>query len=146
MSYLQRKLHPVWLLKKPFTAENMPIVVDTINMQLIAEGHNMVFNGSVLNTVQFEKSIKIIEKTIQLAKSNKSEVFLVIPPALFGKWRGHLETLNFAKKMGNKYANVTIFDASEKVLNNQYYYDSHHLNTNGIVFFTENYLQKLLKN
>uniref|UniRef100_UPI00404A13CD hypothetical protein n=1 Tax=Flavobacterium sp. TaxID=239 RepID=UPI00404A13CD len=145
MSYLQRKLHPVWLLKKPITEESKLEEVDSLNKNTIELGQNMAFNGPVLNTEQFKKSIKSVEKTIKLAALHDSEVILVIPPALFGKWRGHQETLDFAKNMQTKHPNVTIFDGSETILDPQFFYDSHHLNTKGIELFTEKYLKKLVK-
>ncbi len=145
MSYLQRKLHPFWLTKQPFSKEKMEIEINALDQNKVEEGQNMAFDGAVLKSQQFKKSVQSVEKTIQLAAKNRTEVVLIIPPALFGKWRGHQETFDFAEKMKLKYPNVDFFDGSETILDPQFYYDSHHLNTKGIELFTESYLKQLMK-
>ncbi|NCD41334.1 MAG: hypothetical protein EOL88_04505 [Bacteroidia bacterium] len=145
MSYLQSKFHPSWLFKKPFTQDSEDNVLTFLNKKLVDEGQNLAYGGSELNISRFHKASKIIEKTIRIAKEKNSEVILLIPPALFGKWRGHTETITFAKILEKKYPNVTIFDGSETVLKPEFYYDNHHLNTNGVIYFTENYLKKLME-
>ena len=143
--YLQSKLHPRWLFRKPYTKESMNKQLDSLNIDVVMNGQNVAYGGTNLNLIQFNKSIKIVEETIKLAKNNNSEVILLIPPALFGKWRGHQETICFAELMKDKYSNVKIIDGSETILNPEYYYDNHHLNTDGIVLFTKNYLLPMLK-
>ena len=144
MSYLQSNLHPYSLITNPHTEEAMLKKMDSLNLEKVQEGQNIAFNGPELNYKQFNSSIAIINETIELAEQNGSELVLVIPPALFGKWKGHEQLLAFAQFMEEKHSNVQVFDGSETVLNPEFYYDSHHLNTAGIVYFSENYLKPLL--
>ena len=145
ISYLQWSLHPRSIFNKPNTIERMESKLDTLNLEIVRKGQNLAYSGTNLNFNRFNNSIKIIEKTIMLAERNNSDVILVIPPALFGKWRGHKETIDFANSMKEKYSTVKVFDGSETVLTPDLYYDNHHLNTEGIVYFTEEYLNPIVK-
>nr|WP_321407118.1 hypothetical protein [uncultured Carboxylicivirga sp.] len=145
MSYLQYKLHPKWLLTKPFTLERLDNSLDSIDLEIVEKGQNLAYSGSSLNYKRFIESKKVIEQTILLAESNNTRVVFLIPPALFGKWRGHQSTYDFAMNMKLKYPNVDFFDASETILKPDLYNDNHHLNTKGVVYFTEKYLKDLIK-
>ena len=144
MSYLQRKLNPKWLMSSPSTLESKDKKLDSLDLNTVKKGQNMAYTGSDLNFTRFNKTSKKIEETVKLAAKNNSDVIFIIPPALFGKWRGHQETYDFAVSLQNKYPNVKLFDGSEKVLTPQLDFDNHHLNTKGIVFFTEKYLKPLI--
>lgn len=143
LSYLESKLDPIWISKMPHTKEKEDRQLDSLDMKAVKEGQNYAYNGDGLNYKRFQKSIEIIEKIIRISNTNGSNVYLITPPALFGKWRGHDDTEKFALKMQRTYPNVFYFDASETVLEPIYYYDNHHLNTKGIILFTEKYLTNL---
>ncbi|WP_442264573.1 hypothetical protein ACSIGC_09410 [Tenacibaculum sp. ZS6-P6] len=146
ISYLQSKLSFKWILKKPeYRADSKSFALDSLNLKNVISGQDLAYSGLKLDTIQFQQSVKHVEMTIKLAKEKGDQIILLIPPALFGKWRGHQETSNFAKKMENMYSNVSFFDGSETVLKPKYYYDSHHLNTEGVIYFTRKYLKVLLK-
>ena len=145
MSYLKSKLRPTWLFKKPFTKESENTTLVSLDKKTVDEGQDMAYGGSELDMTQFQKASNVIEEIITISKEENSEVILLIPPALFGKWRGHTETFFFAKTMKKKYPNVKIFDGSETELRPEFYYDNHHLNTNGIIHFTNKYLKQLIK-
>ena len=131
-------------MSSPSTLESKDKKLDSLDLNTVKKGQNMAYTGSDLNFTRFNKTSKKIEETVKLAAKNNSDVIFIIPPALFGKWRGHQETYDFAVSLQNKYPNVKLFDGSEKVLTPQLYFDNHHLNTKGIVFFTEKYLKPLI--
>jgi hypothetical protein len=141
-SYLRTKLTRAWYYYKPTTLESMDEQLNVIDSNAVASGQQLVYNDS-LGFHRFNKSIERVEETIQLALKNYSNVILVIPPVLFGKWEGHYNVENFAKKMQKIYG-VEYYDFSMSVLSPEYYYDHHHLNTNGVVYFTNNYLKPIL--
>ncbi len=144
--YIQTKFRPSWLSHKPYSLEAKTDSLIEIDSAAVAKGLKEAYKGG-LKLERFDKSCKTIIKTIDLAISNKTNVILIIPPALFGKWNGHNETLEFGKEMEKKYPDkVKIYDFSETVLEPNYYYDHHHLNTKGVVYFTKNYLKKTLLN
>ena len=118
--------------------------IDSLDKDAVVAGQNMAYGGKGLNIEQFTKNASVIEETIIRSKEEGSELILIIPPALFGQWRGHARTLKFAQKMKDLY-NVEVLDASMTMMNNpHYYYDSYHLNTQGVVYFTRNYLRPAL--
>jgi hypothetical protein len=145
MTYLQYKLSPIWLFKKPKRFKSNVKKLDSLDKTAVEKGQRVAYRGNSLNHIQFKKSAKIVEETIRFSAERNIEVFLVIPPALFGKWKGHQETYDFIKLMKSKYSNVAIFDGSETVLDPNLYYDNHHLNTPGVDYFTKKYLKPLLK-
>jgi hypothetical protein len=146
ISYLQRKLHPYWLFKQPQTLDNLKSKLDSLDIAAVQEGQDFAYSGKELNTVRFVKATKAVEEVIAISEKNNIEVVLLVPPALFGKWKGHDETLGFAKEMKKKHPNVKVLDGSETVLEPRFYYDNHHLNTAGIVYFTKFFLQPVLVN
>lgn len=144
IDYLQFKLHPMWLMYNPQISEGNFSEMDSLNIENVEKGQNKAYSGPGLNFKRFDQSIEIVEQTIRLGKKNDSDIILLIPPALFGKWRGHKETLDFAKSMKKKYSNVKIFDSSESIMKPELYYDSHHLNSKGISFFIEKNLKPFI--
>lgn len=141
-SYLQTKLTRFWLSYKPNSKDSNDEKLDSIDFKVVSVGQQMVHKDSIVFK-RFNKSIDRVEETIQLALNNNSNVVLVIPPALFGKWKGHYHVEEFAKRM-QKLDGVEYYDFSESVLFPEYYYDHHHLNTNGVVYFTENFLKPII--
>lgn len=141
-SYLQTKHSRNWISFKPFSLDSKDELLDKLDSTTVSEGQQLVY-GDSLAFSRFNKSIIRVEETIQLALDNNSKVILIIPPALFGKWKGHNMVENFAKNM-LKYEGVKYYDFSESVMSPEYYYDHHHLNTKGVVYFTENYLKPVL--
>ncbi len=140
-SYLKTKITITWIFYKPNSLDSKNESLIEINMDEVKKGFGFTYKNG-LNENVYNNSCETLENTIKLAIKNNSEIILIIPPALFGKWYGHNETVEFANKMQDKY-NVDFYDYSETVLKPEYYYDHHHLNTKGIIFFTKNYLSKM---
>lgn len=145
MSYISSKLHGEWLKKQPNTSTSKDVSLKSIDSLAIIEGQNLAYGGESMNFDQFEKTSNIIEQTVSFANEADIDMLLIIPPALFGQWRGHNEVLKFAEKLKNNYQNVGVADYSNSILEPQLYYDNHHLNTKGIVQFTETYLKPVIK-
>jgi hypothetical protein len=143
ISYLQSAISKQWLTNYPNSLESMDIKLERIDKAEVERGQDLAY-GKSLSYDRFNKSIKTVEATIDLALKHHSKVLLIIPPALFGKWRGHDDVVNFAHKMVLK-DKVEFFDFAETVIEPKYYYDHHHLNTNGVRYFTEKYLKPMVK-
>lgn len=144
--YIKTKFQPYWLLHKPYSLECKIDSLKEIDSIVVKQGLNYTYKEG-LNMERFNKSCETIIKTIDLAIENSADVILIIPPAVFGKWNGHYQTCEFGKSMEKEFPDkVRFYDLSETVLEPTYYYDHHHLNTKGVVYFTENYLKKILSN
>ena len=138
INYLQSKVSKKWLSHTPYSLDEKVEELDSLDYNIVKEGQKSAYNDS-LKKVRFVKSSKRIEETIELAINNGSEVLLIIPPALFGKWNSHENVLEYAKKMAVKNT-VKYLDLSESVLKPKYYYDHHHLNSKGIDYFVSVFL------
>ena len=144
MSYVRSKLTYDWVTCFPNSIDAMTDKLDSIDQNAVIAGQELVYRDSI-RFHTFFKNVTILEKTIQMARSHHSEVILIIPPALFGKWRGHVFVERLAQGLQRKYG-IEYYDFSESVLEPRFYYDHHHLNTEGVVHFTETYMKPLLAN
>lgn len=141
-SYVRFKQNKRWLEHKPECLDRMDDLLLKIDTSAINQGQSYAYGGA-LNMERFAISCQRIEKTVQLAQKNGSKVIFMIPPALFGKWNGHDETMDFASKMNGQYG-VEVYNFAEVILEPKYYYDHHHLNSAGIEVFTECCLRPML--
>lgn len=141
-SYLQTKITEEWYEMEPFSENSMDKILDSIDTKAIIEGQKVAY-GDKLALQRFHKSAERAEETIQFAIENNSQVIIIIPPALFGKWIGHEQVVDFSEKMVKRYG-VEFYDFSESILTIDYYYDHHHLNTEGVKHFTTEYLYPIL--
>jgi hypothetical protein len=136
--YLSSKLHPKWIFHFPKRDEIKKEKLLALDTAVVNAGFKMAYLEGESAAI-FKKNCSQVENTIKLAQAKNSHIIFIIPPALFGKWKGHNETIEFCKKMQIQH-NVEFYDFSESVLQPQYYYDHHHLNSEGIVYFTSNFL------
>lgn len=144
MSLIQFKLTPSWFNHVPFSYPVASRKLEKLDSATVARGQEIAFNNVSEDPKRFAISVEKVQKTIELARSHGAEVVLFIPPALFGKWRGHEMTKKFGEKAALQ-KGVSFYDFSETVLEPKYYYDHHHLNTEGVVHFTEKFLKPVLK-
>ena len=101
-----------------------------------------------LSRKRFERYTKILEEAISRARANDAEVVIVLPPATFqvapktaeGTSDWLIEYLNDLKKREN----VSFHDCRAALQNLRYFYDTDHLNTPGVVHFTQNHLRPIL--
>ncbi|MCV6608246.1 MAG: hypothetical protein OIF32_08545, partial [Campylobacterales bacterium] len=142
---LQSKFNSAWLSTEPYTKESMDDKLDSLDMQEVERGQDIAYSGKTLDFERFEKSKEVLREVIKLAGKRKSKVLLLIPPALFGEWRGHNKTLELARTFTKEFKHVSYYNAAKTVLDPSLYYDNHHLNTNGIVFFTKEKLKPVVE-
>lgn len=142
--YVKSKFSCKWLKLKPYSRNSMKKALVAIDSNQIREGLKLLLvDGERID--EFHRNCIKVEETINMSIANHSEIIFIIPPALFGKWEGHFETIAFLKEMNEKYG-TAYYDFSESVLEPKYYYDHHHLNSAGIDYFVENYLKNIVQN
>jgi hypothetical protein len=140
--YLRFKFNPRWKKIKPYSAEINETVLEKYDSASVKWGFSQAYpNG--LDSVTFKKNKEIILKTVKLANENNAEMIFLFTPAMFGGWPGHKEVLEFLHEIKKEY-NIKIYDYSEVCYNINYYRDHHHLNSNGVTWFTENYLKDII--
>lgn len=141
VQYMQSKLKSKWIHLKPDLTIGKKDSLTGVNTEAIRNGMELA-HGKNINVERFKASCAGVEKIIETVKRNNSEIVMIIPPALFGKWPEHNLVIDFAKKM-KKEQNVMFYDFSESVLQPKYYYDHHHLNTKGVEYFANVFLKPL---
>jgi len=142
MNYVQTKLQPYWFNYSPTSLKSKDDALIEVDKVAVQEGFKATF-GDGLASDAFEESKKVLENQLIFCKDKVIEVYVVITPTLFGKWPGHQELEDVINELKTKY-HIKYSDFSEIMQEPKYYYDHHHLNTEGVVFFTENYLKTVL--
>lgn len=144
LNYVQSKFSRNWISMQPnYTKSNDNFLIE-LDSTKIEAGFDIAYGSTGVNLKQFKKSCSHVVEIIKLAKRNNSKVYFIIPPALFGKWPGHFETIGFLNEIKMNYS-FEYADFSESILDPNMYYDHHHLNSNGVNFFTNNYLKIFIK-
>lgn len=140
LNYVQSKFSKNWISMKPIYSKSNDDFLIELDSTKIEGGFDLAYGSTGVNMEQFKKSCSQVVKIIKLAKRNNSKIYFIIPPALFGKWPGHFETIDFLNESKMNY-NFEYADFSESILDPRLYYDHHHLNSNGVDLFTEKYLK-----
>jgi hypothetical protein len=126
--YAKSKLGHHWWTSKPLLAEANTRVLSSIDTNDIKAGFKIAYPQG-LSDIVFKERTMVLRKIIDLAKKNGMVPKLIIPPALFGKWPGHDKILKFIR---SEIPNIKLLDHSSAILEPKYYYDHHHLNSNGM--------------
>jgi len=140
--YIRSKMTRDWISTRPVTKSIRDDVLEEVEPGIVNEILSMYYNPE--NSEQrFKVSCATIEEEIRFAAKHDTEVVFIIPPAVFGKWPGHFNVIEFVKEMEEKHG-TRYYDLSESITNKEFYYDHHHLNTYGVVLFTKEYLKPIL--
>lgn len=142
IQYIQSKCKNQWLYLKPDLTQRNDTKLQKIDKKVIEEGMQIA-HGKSINQERFNASCSVVRDIVKSSRERGAEIILIIPPALFGKWPEHKWVLEFCEKL-KKQQHVEYYDFSETVLNPSYYYDHHHLNTEGVVYFTKTFLKEVL--
>ena len=142
--YIRSKLTLEWICTRPVAKSIRDDVLEEVEPDIVNEILSMYYNPE--NSEQrFKVSCATIEEEIRFAAKHDTEVVFIIPPAVFGKWPGHFEVIDFAREMKEKYS-IRYYDLSESITDKKFYYDHHHLNTFGVVKFMKDFMKPFLEN
>jgi hypothetical protein len=140
--YIRSKFKKNWIFLKPKLDEANTNILEKVDTAAVRQTVETFYRDNT-SVERFNKSCKTVEEEVVFAREHNASVTFIIPPAVFGTWPGHKETIDFAKRMGEKYG-TRYFDYSESIRDPKLYYDHHHLNTAGVVLFAEKYLKPIL--
>jgi len=142
--YVKSKFSWKWISMMPKIEDGIADSLQRIDPVAVQQAFTLIYASDKNESERrFTKSCMIIEEEIKYTIDKKTEIVFVIPPSLFGKWPGHDNTIEFAKKMQEKYG-IRFYDFSEAMMEPGYYYDHHHLNTKGVVYFAKNFLKPII--
>ncbi|MBK8700600.1 MAG: hypothetical protein IPN29_14145 [Saprospiraceae bacterium] len=126
--YIKSKLGHHWWTTKPLDKKDNMLTLSGIDTMEMQKGFALAYPRG-LNLKIFQSRCQVLDRLIREALSQNTAVTMVIPPAVFGQWPGHKETIAFLNKYGGK---VKVLDHANAIVNPAFYSDHHHLNTMGV--------------
>lgn len=99
---------------------------------------------SLIDMDNFARYSRHLEEIIQLAHAHGAIISFVIVPSMLHHFPGKPALVDFLTKQAAAQPNVYFYDFSEEMADRRYFYDHNHFNRNGVVYFTANYLQKIV--
>jgi len=140
--YVRNKFSPYWLNMTPNTDTIKTDALSKMDTAAVNAGLKDAYRDGMTQMI-FEKKCNDLKKIVELAEAHHSRVIFILPPALFGTWPGTDKVIDYLKQLQPVYG-TTYYDFSNSVTDPSMYYDHHHLNTKGVVYFTQNYLKPVL--
>jgi len=128
-----RKLKPSWLSFKKYPNEPNTSQLETVDSIKIEEGMKLAYPEGMKHSM-LEENFQYFNKIVKTCQSNDVQLKVMIPPSVFGKWQGHDEVLA-ALNQRKAIDNFEIIDLSEAIMEKEFYYDHHHLNSEGVEVF-----------
>lgn len=130
--YLRSKLFWTWITTRPISLDRMDKQIDGLDSAAMARTMPGAYPYG-LDPAQFADRSAVANSILRVAHENDMRITIVMPASLFGKWPGHEETMAWLESVQNSY-NLRIIDLSEKwLMRTEYFYDHHHLNTDGVM-------------
>jgi hypothetical protein len=126
--YFKSKLGHHWWNLKPDERYSFDGVLPGIDVQAMKEGFQLAYPEK-FNFLAFKNRMQVLHDLVNTAETAGMSVSFVIPPAVFGIWPGHGAVLAHLNRV---YPGRKLLDHSQAITQNIYYYDHHHLNTEGI--------------
>lgn len=138
INYLKSNISWEQFMKAPTPDTENTAHLDAIDPDAVAKRIASLYpDGLDENT--FHKYEGELNKLIETARTNHMRLIFVIPPTLLGDMPGENALKNVLTKDGAEW-----HDFSNAITDPRLYFDHDHLNTKGIVTFTENYLRSLI--
>lgn len=130
--YLRSKLFWTWITTRPTTLDRMDKQIEGLDSAAMARTMPGAYPYG-LDPAQFADRSDVAESIFRIAHENGMQIKIIMPASLFGKWPGHDETMAWLEKVRSTY-DLQIIDLSERwVMRTEYFYDHHHLNTDGVM-------------
>ncbi len=143
-SYVRSKFDKRWRKGYgPWSEKSRDIVLEKVDSAKIEHGFKLAYvDGLEFDT--FEKNKGLMKETLELARKNNIGITFIVTPSTFGQWPGHEEVMQFMDELKKGYG-TNVYDFSNVYLGQkQYFYDHHHLNTDGVVKFTREYFKSVV--
>lgn len=136
MNYLRFKLKKEWWHYRPDVDTIQEGSLTGIDSVKIKKRLSILYPEG-MSEATFQQKVKYLEKIIELARKNKMSIVFVVPPTLMGKLPGHEHMLTTLRDLAPE---CHIYDFSNVMEQPNMYYDHDHLNTEGVIRFSEKYL------
>jgi hypothetical protein len=136
--YLRSKLFWNWITIKPTSLDRMDKHIDGLDSAAMARTIPYAYPKG-LEEQELDNRMAVLEGLFNTLSTHDMDIVIILPAALFGKWPGHDRILDRLRPLQATYG-FELYDFAERyTMQTQYFYDHHHLNTDGI----ERFLQDL---
>lgn len=148
LNYFRAKFTPFWVIGRKYQKvepETEPLV--DVDSEAVKKRINILYPaGNDQRSFSIRsRYFEILGSIITQAKQNGTAVTLIFPPTLLGDLPGRDEVKRqILDVLGKKYV-FDFYDFSDVIKEPKYFMDHDHLNRNGVLFFTENFLKPILK-
>jgi len=142
INYFKSKYTLEWMERQPKTRTINNDILKDVSKEAIAKRLASLYIEPYDVNV-FNHYASLLEQVVEHARAHHAKLTFIFPPTLLDDNRGKDKVLailaDFKVRYGTDY-----FDYSNEIQDNTLYYDHDHLNTKGVVYFTERYLKPLL--
>lgn len=146
--YVRSKYQKSWIEYKPFSIDGRFDSLQGIDTHSIEEGMKLAFEAEELKGKDeeqiFHGNIEFLRKILELVEKNKGKSIFLITPTLFGDWPNTDRMLEACEVLETEFGLKT-YNFSSVIKQPEMFYDHHHLNTKGVVYFTENFLKPIFE-
>lgn len=137
-NYLKTKISWDWVTRSPIPDTENANHLDSINNEAVARRIESLYPDGLSET-NFRKYREELKAIMQTAKDRRVRLVFIIPTTLLGDLSGEDALKQTLADSGAEW-----YDLSNAVTDPRLYSDHDHLNTKGIVQFTEDYLRPIL--
>jgi hypothetical protein len=139
INYFKSKYTVEWMERKPKTREINEDALKDISQESIKKRMESLYIEPYDDKV-FAHYAARLEEVMQLAAQHHTKLSFVFPSTLLDDNRGKEKVVALLEQFKSKYG-TAYFDYSDAIKDYHYYYDHDHLNTKGVVYFTEHFLK-----
>ncbi|OHA66525.1 MAG: hypothetical protein A3D64_01300 [Candidatus Wildermuthbacteria bacterium RIFCSPHIGHO2_02_FULL_49_9] len=141
-TYLKSKLTLNWLLEKPNAQSIESQSLCRVDEKAVRKRIESLYPNGTEQSV-FGKYKAILEGIAQYARSRDTRLIFILPTTLLGDLPGETQLKQTLQELQTAYG-TEWYDLSESIADACLYQDHDHLNTEGIVLFTNKYLKPIL--
>ena len=129
-----------WFIKSPRPDKNDFRIVANLSNASIQNRLKLLFPNGTDNN-KFNKYKLVLDQIVALAKTRNMQITFIIPTTLLPKLPG----MDKEKALLSEYKknNINYYNLSKSITDLSLYSDTDHLNTKGVIKFTNTYLKTL---
>lgn len=140
VNYIKSKVYPSWVLQMPREADALTGTVPTVDPVDVQKRISALYLDGT-NPATFAVYAQEMRSLVALAEAHGTRVICIVPATLLGRLPGQDVMLVFLRTLPG----VIVHDLSASILDQKYFYNLDHLNTEGILLFTQKFLKPLLQ-
>jgi len=142
LNYFKSKYTFDWLEQQPQTREINNDVLKDVSPEAIQKRLASLYIEPYDEKL-FNHYANLLEEVVELAQAHHSRLTFIFPATLLDDNRGKEKVVKLLTDFKTKYG-VGFYDYSNAIQDYKLFYDHDHLNTKGVVFFTEKYLKPIV--